>query len=122
MEHVAVTQIKADQDSPEIQIVSMMYDGAIEFIVKAGEKMQTGDSAGRSFFIKKTAAVIKELLASLNMDGGALSLNLKNLYEFVLESLMKADAENDRDALHNAAEVLEILRSGWMEMQEARRA
>lgn len=120
MENIAVKQGKPGEDTPEIQIISMLYDGAIKFIAKAEEKMEIGDAAGRSYFIRRAVAIIHELLVSINTDGGALSLNLKNLYEFVLESLGNADTANDRDALHNAKEVLDILRSGWSEMQEAK--
>ncbi|UCH81557.1 MAG: flagellar export chaperone FliS [Nitrospiraceae bacterium] len=105
--------------SDRIQIVTMLYDGAINFIGKAREKMDAGDSIGKSRFIKKTTAIVQELSGSINMEGGEIANNLKNLYGFVLESLSKADISNNRDALNDAEKVVEILREAWQEIQQA---
>jgi len=105
--------------SDRVQIVTMLYDGAINFIDKAREKMDMGDSIGKSRFIKKTTAIVQELSGSINMEGGEIASNLKNLYSFVLESLSKADISNNRDALNDAEKVVEILREAWQEIQKA---
>ena len=104
--------------SDRIQVVTMLYDGAINFIQKAREKVETGDSIGRTHFISKTSAIVNELSNSVNMDGGEIAANLRKLYGFVLESLIKADANNNLEALNDAEKVVEILRSSWQEMQE----
>lgn len=104
--------------SDRVQIVTMLYDGSLNFIGKAKEKIEVGDAIGRTHFIKKTSAIVKELSNSLNMDGGEVAVNLKNLYDFVLESLIKAEINNSVTALSDAENVLEILRSSWKEMQE----
>lgn len=104
--------------SDRVQIVTMLYDGSMNFIGKAKEKIETGDSIGRTHFIKKTSAIVKELSNSLNMDGGEVAVNLRNLYDFVLESLVKAEINNSVNALNDAENVMEILRSSWKEMQE----
>lgn len=105
--------------SDRVQIISMLYDGAFNFTRLAKKKLQLGDSIGKSFHIKKAAAIIKELSVSLNMDGGEISQNLKKLYDYVLISYNRAEDQNDLKALDDAEEVIEILRSGWKEMQEA---
>ncbi len=102
-----------------VQIVSMLYDGAINFIGKAKEKLDIGDSSGRSLYIKKATDIVKELSGSLNMDTGEIAVNLRSLYDFVLDSLAKADLQNNRDALSDAEKVIDIIRSSWQEMQEA---
>ncbi|MEW6599424.1 MAG: flagellar export chaperone FliS [Nitrospirota bacterium] len=104
-----------------VQIVTMLYDGAINFIGKAKEKLEVGDTMGKTHFIKKTTAIVKELANSLNMDGGEIAVNLRNLYDFVLESLIKAEINNSMDALSDAERVMDILRGSWKEMQEASR-
>ena len=109
------------RESDGVQIVSMLYDGAINFIGKAKEKLDIGDSSGRSFYIKKTTAIVNELSGSLNMDTGEIAVNLRSLYDFVLDRLVKADLQNNRDALSDAEKVIDIIRSSWSEMQEARK-
>jgi flagellar protein FliS len=119
MQTAALDQQTEVKVSDRVQIVTMLYDGAINFIRKAKEKLEVGDTMGKTHFIKKTSAIVKELANSLNMDGGEIAINLRNLYDFVLESLIKAEINNNVDALNDAEKVMEILRSSWKEMQEA---
>ncbi len=119
MESVTLNSQDQASLSDRIQVVTMLYDGAINFIGKAKEKMDTGDSLGKSHFIKKTSAIVQELSGTINMDGGEIANNLKNLYGFVLESLTKADISNNRDALNDAEKVVEILQGAWYEIQQA---
>ena len=120
MEGVALNQQTEARASKGVQIITMLYDGAINFINIAKEKIEVGDSVGRTHYINKSSAIVKELSSSLHMDGGDIALNLKNLYDFVLESLIKADESNNLDALSDAEKVVEILRSAWYEIQEAK--
>ncbi len=119
MEGVALNHQTETNAADGVRIVAMLYDGAINFIRKAKEKLEIGDSLGKSHYIKKTTAIVKELSGSLNMEGGEIAVNLRNLYDFVLESLIRADVNNNLNALHDAEKVVEILRSAWKEMQEA---
>jgi flagellin-specific chaperone FliS len=41
-----------------------------------------------------------------NMDGGQIARNLTNLYAFILESLIKADSQNDLQALSEDERVI----------------
>jgi flagellar protein FliS len=102
-----------------VKVISMLYDGAINFTRAAKTKMEIGDSTGRTLYIQKTSAIVKELSDSLNMDGGEIAQNLQNLYAFVLESLIKADSMNDMQAIHEAERVICILKDAWKEMQAA---
>lgn len=122
MEAATMNPQTAVNVSDKVQVVSMLYDGAINFIRKAKEKSEIGDTIGKTHFIKKTSAIVRELANSLNMDGGELALNLRNLYDFVLESLIKAELNNNVDALNDAEKVMDILRNSWKEMQEANKA
>jgi len=121
MESVALVSQAEASVSDRIQVVTMLYNGAINFIGKAREKMDMGDSLGKTHNIKKTTAIVQELSGSVNMEGGEIAANLKNLYGFVLESLTKADISNNRDALNDAEKVLEILQGAWHEIQHSER-
>ena len=121
MEGLAVNNKAEAPLENRIQVVSMLYDGAINFIKLAKEKLQVSDTVGRTHYINKTSAIVKELSNSINMEGGEVAVNLRNLYDFVLESLIKADLNNSLDALNDAEKVIEILQSAWKEMQEVGR-
>lgn len=101
-----------------VKIITMLYDGANNFIRIAKEKMQQGDTLGKELYIKKTSAIVEELSRSLNMEGGEIAQNLRRLYGFVIETLHKANTENDTQAIDHAEQVIGILRDAWNEMQK----
>jgi len=104
--------------SDRIKTISLLYDGALNFLKIAKKKMEQGDSYGAEQYIKKTSAIIRELASSLNMDGGEIAKNLKRLYDFVLSSLAKAEQHKDVTAIEGAERVIVILRDAWKEIEK----
>lgn len=101
-----------------VRIVSMLYDGAINFIRIAKNKLEQKDIAGKGLYIVKATAIVAELSSSLNMEaGGEIARNLKRLYDYVLDRLIAANIKNDPNALDNAEKILDILRSAWKEIE-----
>ncbi len=119
MEEMALNKQTEVSDSDKVNIITMLYDGAVNFTRTAKEKVETGDSAGKTLYIRKSSAIVKELLNSLNMDGGEVAQNLSKLYNFILDNLLKADMQNDLKAIEDAEKVIEILRDAWNEIQQA---
>ena len=104
--------------SDNVRLVSLLFDGAINFIKVARGKMEERDIAGKGLNIGKATAIVGELTSSLNMvEGGEIARNLRLLYDFVLDRLLKATLKNDVSALNEAERVLETLRGGWKEME-----
>jgi flagellar protein FliS len=105
--------------SDRIRTISLLYNGAVNFMQVAKRKLEQGDSYGKDQYIRKTSAIIKELAGSLNMDAGDIALNLRRLYDFVLTSLDKAENQNDLTAIEDAEKVILILQEAWREMRQA---
>ncbi len=104
--------------SDNVRLVSLLFDGAINFLKIAKGKMVTRDVAGKGIYIGKATAIVGELTSCLNMEeGGEIARNLRRLYDFVLDRLLKANLKNDMIALDEAVKVLETLRGGWKEME-----
>jgi flagellar secretion chaperone FliS len=104
--------------SDNVRLVSLLFDGAVNFLKVARGKMEQHDIAGKGIFLGKVTAIVGELNSSLNLEqGGEIARNLRRLYDFVLDRLLKANLKNDAVALNEAERVLEILRSGWKEME-----
>ncbi|MBI4686995.1 MAG: flagellar export chaperone FliS [Nitrospirae bacterium] len=104
--------------SDRVKIISLLYDGAINFIKMAMSRMEEKDIAGKGLYIGKATSIIAELSSSLNMEeGGEVSQNLRRLYDFVLDRLLIANLRNEMEALENAEKVLQHLRDGWKEME-----
>jgi len=104
--------------SDNVRIVSLLFDGAVNFLKVARGKMEQHDIAGKGIYLGKVTAIVGELNNSLDMEqGGEIARNLRRLYDFVLDRLLKANLKNDQAALNEAERVLETLRSGWKEME-----
>ena len=104
--------------SDSVRLVSLLFDGAINFLKIARGKIEAGDIAGKGLYIGKATAIVGELTSSLNMEeGGEIARNLRRLYEFVLDRLLKANLKSDLGAVDEAVKVLDMLRGGWKEME-----
>jgi|UniRef100_A0A7C5ANJ4 flagellar protein FliS len=104
-----------------LQLVVMLYDGAIAFLGQAKEKMKAKDAAGKGLFIGRALDIIAELNASLNFQaGGEVARNLFHLYNFMTAHLTKANINWDLKALEEVLTLLKQLRESWVEV--ARRA
>ena len=103
--------------SDRVKVISMLYDGSINFIKVARKRMELGDIAGKGLYIGKASSVVGELLSSLNMEeGGEIAKNLSRLYDFVMDRLINANMKNDQKALDEAENVLDVLRSAWKDL------
>ncbi len=102
-----------------VRIISLMYDGAVNFINLAKEKLLEGDVAGKGLYTGKATAIIGELASSLNMEaGGEIAKNLKMLYDYILDRLLYANLNSDKNSYDEAIRVLNIIREGWKEMEK----
>jgi flagellar secretion chaperone FliS len=109
--------------SDNVRLVSLLFEGAINFLKRARERMDANDLAGKGLYIGKATAIVGELTSSLNLEqGGEIARNLRRLYEFVLDRLLKANMKNDATSLDEAMKVLGTLRDGWKEMERSQAA
>ena len=100
-----------------LQLVIMLYDGAISFLGQAKEKMAAQDAAGKGLLIGRALDIIAELNASLNFQAGQeLATNLFHLYNFMTSHLTKANINWDLQALEEVLTMLQQLRETWVEV------
>ncbi len=105
-----------------LQLVIMLYDGAISFLGQAKEKMAARDAAGKGLLIGRALDIIAELNASLNFQAGQeLATNLFHLYNFMTGHLTKANQNWDLAALDEVVAMLTQLREAWMEVAQRSR-
>jgi flagellar secretion chaperone FliS len=106
-----------------LQLVVMLYDGAISFLGQAKERMAAQDASGKGLFIGRALDIIAELNASLNFQANReISTNLFHLYNFMTGHLTKANLNWDPQAINEVMALLEQLRDAWVDVaQRARR-
>ena len=95
-------------------VLLMLYQGAIDFLRKAKDRLYEGDVAGKGTYISRAHAIISEFISTLNHEvGGDLSRTLEELYRFMLDQLMQAHIDNDAKRLDEVISLLETLQAGW---------
>jgi flagellar secretion chaperone FliS len=101
-----------------VELVQMLYEGAIEAVEKARVCLRAGDIAGRAQAISKASAIVGELAQSLGAasagaDAPEFERNLRRLYEFVIHCLLEANAAQTEAPLEDAGRVLVTLLEAW---------
>lgn len=100
------------------ELLLMLYDGALRFLVQAKEKMQEKNYSAKGVLISRALDVINELDGSLNQQaGGDLSKNLHQLYFMCSTKLLQANLRMDVSLLDSVMEVLTGLRNAYAQIQ-----
>ncbi len=101
--------------SPE-QLVVMLYDGAIRFLRQGEMAMREGMIAQTNDRLQRAEAIIDELLGTLNMDAGDISVRLQSIYVFCRKLLMEARVERDPAKVGQVVTFLAELREAWAQI------
>ena len=100
-----------------IELVQMLYDGAIDAIQCARRHLAEGRIKDRSSSISKAIAILAELRGSLNHEkGGELSATLGGLYSYIQRVLLDANFHQKEDGLAESERLLKTVREGWAQI------
>jgi flagellar secretion chaperone FliS len=109
----AYRRIEAESRSP-LELVVMLYDGALRFVGEAKQAHGRGDILGRGHAVSRVLAIIAELQSTLNVaQGGAIAEELDRLYSYVNTRLLDVSAKHDLAALDEVHGLLSTIRDGW---------
>lgn len=97
------------------ELITKLLSKAIESTEEAKKLILEKDIEGKSVHIKIALTIIADgLRASLDMSvDGEIAGNLDRLYEYMLQRLMTAHAQNETAPLDEVASLLRELKSGW---------
>jgi flagellar protein FliS len=97
-----------------LELVTILYDGAIEAVRSARGYLASGEIQLRSRAITKAVNILIELSRSLNLEvGGELSKRLAGLYDFMQQSLLDANFRQTDEGLATTESLLVSLREAW---------
>ncbi|WP_457570379.1 flagellar export chaperone FliS [Desulfurobacterium sp.] len=103
--------------SPVKQLV-MLYEKAILCMEIAAKAIQENDVKTKINNILRAHDIVRVLNASLDMEkGGEIAKNLRSLYDFIEEALLKVNATNDVELLKRLIEIMSDLKSAWEELE-----
>ena len=98
-------------------LILMLYDAALKHMGKALVHMEAARIAEKGAAITMAIRVVDEgLKANLDLTQGELALNLKSLYEYINNCLVKANLRNEAALLIEARTLLTGLRETWAEI------
>ena len=118
----AYRQTEVQASSP-LELVVMLYDGALRFTAEARVAIERGDIAARRLAVDRALAIIIHLQSTLDLEqGGAIAADLHRLYDYVSRRLLDASMQNAVAPLDDARKVLQSLREGWQGAARAAKA
>ena len=108
------------QSRSPLELVVMLYDGALRFTSDARDATVRHDIHARQQHLSRAMAIVSELQNTLDMEtGGDVAEHLDKLYGFVHDRLIDASVRQDLQPLDEARRVLTTLREGWLAISRA---
>lgn len=103
-----------DDASPH-KLVSLLYEALASQLAGARGALARRDVAEKGRAISHAVRIIEEgLCAPLDMQrGGAIAINLHDLYDYMVQQLTLANLKNDDALLGECMRLVETLREGW---------
>ncbi|MDF1883750.1 flagellar export chaperone FliS [Sulfurimonas sp. SAG-AH-194-C21] len=97
------------------KLIAMLYEGVLRFNAQAKKAVKDEDIEKRIYWMNRSIAVITELISSLDMEVGSISLYLEGLYNYQIQLISKAGQENSIQELDECSEVFKALLEAWKE-------
>lgn len=105
-----------------VQIIVLLYDGAINSLAAAKGKMQEMKLAEKGQLVSKAIGIIEGLRSVLDHErGGEISRNLEDLYDYMKRRLAAANLKNEPEGLDEVMRLLGNLREAWVEIEARER-
>ncbi len=108
------TQNNIAVESPS-KLIEMLYEGVLRFNAQAKKAIKDKNVEKRVYWINRSTAIITELIATLDMDQGDISLYLEGLYNYEIQLLADAGCENNIEKLDECSNVFRVLLEAWRE-------
>jgi flagellar protein FliS len=103
--------------SDPVKLVIMCYEGAIDSLKLAKQKIIDKDYEAKAKAIIKALDIINELLCSIDFEkGGTIAKNLEALYKYMWSRIMYADLNKETNSIDEVIGMLAELLSAWKEV------
>jgi len=113
MQGIKAYEKSSNQAATNEQLVLRAFEKAITLMWEARDCLADGDKLGAIEPLHTTRLIFTELNSSLDEEGGELSIQLRQLYTFILREISSAGFEGQVSSLENAISVAEELYEGF---------
>lgn len=115
-------QKNAVNGASPLQLVIMLYDGAIRFMEAGKYGIDQGDLELQNKNLQKAQKIVMELMSCLDMEkGGEIAKNLLALYTYILNELVEANIGDRAEPIDRCIKILCDLRESWIEVDKSTR-
>ncbi len=115
----AYQEVNVAARSP-LELVVLLYDGALSAITAAQDAMARRDLVAKRKAMSKALAIVGHLQSTLDMEGGKeIAEQLDRLYLFVTDKLIECNVQGRQEALAEAHAVLTTLRDAWSSIAQS---
>jgi flagellar secretion chaperone FliS len=114
--HEGINQYRRTQilTASEIQVIVLLYDGALQSLELAREAILKNNYADKARFLGRAFGIVSELSNVLDMEQGKdIALSLRRLYDYILDELTQANLRHNVRHLDGPLRCLHTLREGW---------
>ncbi|MES2767650.1 MAG: flagellar export chaperone FliS [Bdellovibrionota bacterium] len=104
------------QSASREKILLMLYEGAIKFTKLAIQGVEQNNVKDKCENIGRAYDIVLELNNTLDHKvGGEVATRLEQLYQYMIEQYIKANASSDTEPLKINQKLLETLHEGWVQ-------
>lgn len=105
-----------------LQLVVMLYDGALKYMEAGKRAIAEHDLAKQNGELQKAQRVVMELMSCLDLkNGGDIANNLLALYTYVLNQLVEANVEDKVEPIERSISIFSELRESWSKIEQSMR-
>ena len=105
------------QSRSPLELVVMLYDGALRFCDQAATAMDAGDMTTKAVAMSRAFAILAELQNTLNVkDGGDVAHQLDALYAHMHDRLVDANIQRSSGPIREVITLLRPLRDAWAQV------
>jgi flagellar secretion chaperone FliS len=116
-------QKNAVNGASPLQLVIMLYDGALRFMEAGKHAMGNRELEKQNQSLQRAQKVVMELMSCLDMEkGGEVAANLFALYSFVLNELVSANVEDSAEPIDRSMRIMSQLRESWVQLEAMAKA
>lgn len=95
-------------------LLILLYEGAIRFLERSITEKEASNLSQHKMFLRRGLAIISELQSTLNFEkGGELSIQLFDLYGFMIHRLTQANLTQDISHIQIVITNMNTLLEGW---------
>lgn len=104
-----------------VDLIIMLYDGCIKQLKQARCCMQAKELAQANAAMMRAQDIVTELVRSLDLSI-PLAKDLLQLYDFILQEMLRINIKKDTEGIQPILDMLESLRGAWGEIRNHRPA